>query len=148
MQSGEIREILRKGTNRAALRRAVLLQNRVKFHAEVRTCANRAGDATENFLAFAKNLLPSDKYKMFTALMRYPLLTNELTGVCFDRLSRVFDGRNPVYAYTFRSEEDRADWEGYRTAVLHEPQVFSSTAWDYYRTGDNAVAVLDMPASP
>lgn len=145
LQLSDIREITRQGKNKVALQRAVSLQNRVKFHAETHVCADRVGDATNNFLSFAKNLLPTDKYKMFTALMRYPLLTNKITSVCFDRLSRVFDGRNPVYNYTFVNEEAKADWERYRAQVLGEPGVYSSLAWDYYKTEYNAVAIIDMP---
>ena len=146
LQLSDIREITRKGRNKAALQRAVSLQNRVKFHAETHVCADRVGDATNNFLSFVKNLLPTDKYKMFTALMRYPLLTNKVTNVCFDRLSRVFDGRNPVYNYTFVNEEAKVDWERYRVQVLGEPGIYSSLAWDYYKTEYNAVAIIDMPA--
>ena len=101
LQLNDIRQISKKGLNKGALSRAVRLQNRVKFHAETHVAANQVGGATADFLAFVKNLLPSDKYKMFTALMRYPLITNEVVSVCFDKLSRVFDGRNPVFSYNF-----------------------------------------------
>lgn len=40
-------------------------------------------------MAFVSNLLPHDKFKMFKTLFRYPVKTNEVTGVCFDKLSRI-----------------------------------------------------------
>jgi hypothetical protein len=43
-----------------------------------------------DFMAFVSNLLPHDKFKMFKTLFRYPVKTNEVTGVCFDKLSRNF----------------------------------------------------------
>ena len=145
LQLNEIRQISKKGLNKGALSRAVRLQNRVKFHAETHVAANQVGGATADFLAFVKNLLPSDKYKMFTALMRYPLITNEVVSVCFDKLSRVFDGRNPVYSYNFESAELAADWDYYRRVAIGEPSVWSKKAWEWYKTEYNAVAVVDMP---
>ena len=69
---------------------------------------------TSDFLAFVKNVLPHDKYKLFLQLFRYPVKTNEITSICFDKLSRIFDGRNPANNYQFTDSEAREDWEEYR----------------------------------
>lgn len=82
---------------------------------------------------------------LYKSLLTYPLKTNELTGVIFDKLSRVFDGRNPVYNYQFENSEMRDDWEYYRQEILNEPTVWSSTAWEYFKTEINSIVIVDLP---
>lgn len=98
-----------------------------------------------DFLAFAQNLLPHDKFKTFNELFRMPCATIELTSVCFDKLSRIFDGRNPAFNYQFLNTEQKDDWEWYRKEVLHEPNVWQTTGWQHFKTEINSVLVVDMP---
>ena len=81
-----------------------------------------------------RNRLPHDKFKIFENLFRYPLRTNEVTSICFDKLSRIFDGRNPAFNYQFLNSEQRDDWEYYRQDVLHEPEVWSKKGWEFFKT--------------
>ena len=74
-----------------------------------------------------------------------PCPTVELTSVCFDKLSRIFDGRNPAFNYQFTSTEQRDDWEWYRTEKLHEPQVWQTLGWQHFKTDINSVLVIDLP---
>jgi hypothetical protein len=87
------------------------------------------GAMATQFLGWVEGLIPHDKFVTFLSLFRFPVKTNELTGVIFDKLSRVFDGRNPVFSYQFRDNAQRDDWEKYRAERLDEP-----TVW---RTGSN-----------
>lgn len=98
-----------------------------------------------DFLAFVSNILPADKLKLFETMFRYPVKTNEVTGVCFDKLSRIFDGRNPAFNYQFMNSEQRDDWEYYRQNVLHEPEVWSTKGWEYFKTEINSVLIVDVP---
>jgi hypothetical protein len=98
-----------------------------------------------DFLAFVSNILPADKLKLFKTMFRYPVNTNEVTGVCFDKLSRIFDGRNPAFNYQFMNSEQRDDWEYYRQNVLHEPEVWSTKGWEYFKTEINSVLIVDVP---
>lgn len=98
-----------------------------------------------DFLAFVSNILPADKLKLFKTMFRYPVKTNEVTGVCFDKLSRIFDGRNPAFNYQFMNSEQRDDWEYYRQNVLHEPEVWSTKGWEYFKTEINSVLIVDVP---
>lgn len=90
-------------------------------------------------------LLPSDKAKIFKHMFRYPVCTNEVTGICFDKLSRIFDGRNPAFNYQFMTSEQREDWEYYRQDVLFEPNVWSQKGWEYFKAEHNSVLVVDLP---
>lgn len=104
-----------------------------------------AWQAMNDFLAFVENLIPHDKYKIFESLFRFPVATNDITAVCYDKLSRIFEGRDPAYVYQFRRTEQREDWEWYRQNVLHEPTVWSSKGWEYFKTEINSVLIVDMP---
>ena len=138
-----LKQALKEGWNRQTISRAILHQNRLKFHAETAMTAHVAQPLAD-FMAFVENLLPHDKFVIFKTLFRYPLKTNEVTGICFDKLSRVFDGRNPAYNYQFQSSEMRDDWEWFRREKLHEPEVWKTVGWDFFKTEPNSVLIVDV----
>ena len=119
-------------------------QDWVKMHCGV-SIDKQPTEALFHFEQMVKGLLPDDKYKMFTSLLRWPLPTNEVTAVVFDRLSRIFEGRNPVFSYQFHDSTLADDWEWYRHERLHEPDLWRITAWRYFRTEPNSIIVVDMP---
>lgn len=129
---------------RATINKAVQQQNRIKFHAQTSLTPVISQPLTD-FLAWVGSLIPNDKFKTFKTLFRYPVKTNEVTGICFDKLSRVFDGRNPAFNYQFINSEQRDDWEYYRQDVLREPHVWQTKGWEYFKTEINSVLVVDLP---
>ena len=126
----------------------MLHQGRIKFHTVKRVTAY---DMTylnlplQQFLAMVDNTLPHDKAVLFKTLFRYPLKTNEITDICFDKLSRIFDGRNAAFNYQFVNSELRDDWEHYRQIVLKEPRIWETKGWDYFKSEPNSVLIVDMP---
>lgn len=128
----------------ATINRAIVHQQRIKFHAETFVAPYISQPLTD-FLKFVSNLIPADKFKVFKTLFRYPVKTNEVTGICFDKLSRIFDGRNPAFNYQFMESEQRDDWEYYRQNVLREPEIWSSKGWEYFKTEINSVLIVDLP---
>lgn len=139
----EIIKRIREPRNKAAISRAIYHQNRIRFHAEKMLTPYITQPVTD-FLDYVSNLIPADKFKVFKTLFRYPVKTNEITGVCFDKLSRIFDGRNPAYNYQFVNSEQREDWEYYRQNVLREPEVWSTKGWEYFKTEINSVLIVDL----
>lgn len=163
-------EIRRRASERHKARLitlAVLHQNRLRFHAEkvpsspalaswYRAGQNRGvvpilgghegvSQALMDFLAMVENIIPRDKFMTFLTLFRFPVITNEVLDVCFDKLSRIFDGRNPAFSYQFTTTELRDDWEWYRQEKLHEPQVWQQKGWDFFKTQINSVLIVDLP---
>lgn len=131
----------------SALSRAKLHQSRLKFHVVKRvTTFNNPWIAQPltNFMAMVENLLPHDKFVVFKTLFRYPVKTNEVTGICFDKLSRIFDGRNPAFNYQFVNSEQREDWEEYRQSKLNEPAVWQTKGWEFFKTEINSVLIVDV----
>lgn len=163
----EIRKKTSEQRKRRTIQLALLHQNRIRFHAETVPSTpalaswsqrNRKGDVTTllagregvaqaltDFLAMVENLIPSDKFQVFKTLFRFPVKTNEVLAVCYDKLSRIFDGRDPAYSYQFAATEQRDDWEWYRQERLHEPTVWQTTGWEFFKTEPNSVLVVDLP---
>lgn len=140
----EIRKQIKEQRKRATINRAILHQNRIRFHAQTSLTANLC-QPTSDFLSFVSNLIPHDKFKIFKTLFRYPVKTNEVTGICFDKLSRIFDGRNPAFNYQFMNTEQRDDWEYYRVNVLREPDIWATKGWEFFKSEINSVLIVDLP---
>lgn len=128
----------------ATINRAIVHQQRIKFHAETFVAPYISQPLTD-FLNFVSNLIPDDKFRIFKTLFRYPVKTNGVTKICFDKLSRIFDGKNPAFNYQFMESEQRDDWEYYRQNVLKEPEIWSSKGWEYFKTEINSVLIVDLP---
>lgn len=139
-----INRLITEGKGRETIKRAEFHQYRIRFHAQVRL-SSYLYQPTTDFLAFVKNLLPHDKYKTFLAMFRWPVKTNEIAAVCFDKLSRIFDGRNPVFSYQFTDTELADDWDDYRQTKLNEPMVWSTKGWEFFKTDINSVLICDLP---
>lgn len=144
----QLREEITKNRNAAQLTRAKMHQNRIKFHTVKRVTAFNSPYLSlplTQFMAMAKNILPHDKFKVFEAMFRFPVKTNEVTGICFDKLSRIFDGQNASVGYEFQSAADRDDWADYRSSRLDEPNVWRTKGWEFFKSEINSVLIVDVP---
>lgn len=140
----QIQKEIRENRKGPVLSKARAHQNRIKFHVETRV-SPYFSQPLHDFLSNVASLIPDDKFRIFKLLFRFPLKTNEVTGIAFDKLFRVFDGRDPKFNFQFRNTEQRDDWEWYRQEKLHEPQVWKSVGWEYLKTEINSVLVVDLP---
>ena len=143
----KIQKKIAENKRSATLSRAKLHQMRIKFHTVKRVTSFNAPYISlplTQFLAMVENILPHDKFVLFKALFRYPIKTNEVTDVCFDKLSRIFDGRNPAFNYQFVTSQQRDDWEQYRLNKLHEPDVWSTKGWEFFKSEINSVLIVDV----
>ena len=101
--------------------------------------------ALSDFLGMVEHLIPHDKFLIFQTLFRFPVKTNEVMSEVFDKLSRIFEGRNPAYSYQFATTEQRDDWEWYRQEKLGEPTVWATKGWEFFQTEINSVMIVDLP---
>ena len=146
--ANKIRKKIAENKRSATLSRAKLHQMRIKFHTVKRVTSFNSPYISiplTQFLAMVENILPHDKFVLFKALFRYPIKTNEITEICFDKLSRIFDGRNPAFNYQFINSAQRDDWEQYRLEKLHEPDVWSTKGWEFFKSEINSVLIVDVP---
>ena len=144
----ELRKRVAERRGGEAIDRAKLHQSRIHFHTVKRVSSYGLpyfGLPVSQFLSMVDNILPHDKAVQFKTLFRFPIKTNEITDVCFYKLSRIFDGRNPSYNYQFTDSSIREDWETYRQTKLNEPEVWSTKGWEFFKTEINSVLVVDLP---
>ena len=146
--ANKIRKKIAENKRSATLSPPKLHQMRIKFHTVKRVTSFNSPYISiplTQFLAMVENILPHDKFVLFKALFRYPIKTNEITEICFDKLSRIFDGRNPAFNYQFINSAQRDDWEQYRLEKLHEPDVWSTKGWEFFKSEINSVLIVDVP---
>ena len=145
-----IKEVLngKPTRNRASIRKAVAHEEDVRLHCETEVNPYRTvtNPAFTRFLNFVQLLLPADKFEMFKTLVRYPLPTVSFTDTIFTTLSKVFDGRNPVFDYNFVNPETAQDWRDYLDEELGGGQYWEEEGWETMKTRINSVMILDLPA--
>lgn len=139
-----IRKELKENRKAGVLSRAKEHQNRIKMHVETKVTPFMS-QPLNSFLANVSALIPDDKFRIFKILLRFPLKTNEITATAFDKLFRVYDGRDPKYNYQFMDTGMRDDWEWYRQEKLGEPGIWKTTGWEFFKTEINSVLVVDLP---
>ena len=164
----EIRKRTSEQPRRNIIKLAVMHQNRLRLHSEVVPSTPALASwsyrgrqlavnqplmhghegitlALNDFMAMVENLIPKDKFEVFKTLFRFPVITNEVLAVCYDKLSRIFDGRDPAFSYQFANTELRDDWEWYRQEKLGEQNIWQSKGWDFFKTQINSVLIVDLP---
>ena len=164
----EIRKRTSEQPKRNIIKLAVMHQNRLRLHSEVVPSTPALASwsyrgrqlavnqplmhghegitlALNDFMAMVENLIPKDKFEVFKTLFRFPVITNEVLAVCYDKLSRIFDGRDPAFSYQFANTELRDDWEWYRQEKLGEQNIWQSKGWDFFKTQINSVLIVDLP---
>ncbi len=145
LQLDEIKKRIRDRKKGETLSKAIDHENRIKFHAENFLSPSDISGPVTDFLEWVKKLLPKDKYEIFLSLLMFPTPMVEFTGMLFDELERVFDGKNPNYFYQFTDTYYKDDWEWYRADKLREPAIWRNKGWEKVKTGINSLLVVDMP---
>ncbi|MGL5979908.1 MAG: hypothetical protein ACRCZY_03350, partial [Phocaeicola sp.] len=130
----EIKERLQKPKHRSIISKAVLHENRLKFHTESYMEQSDITQPANVFLEWVKTLIPKDKYAVFVSLFKFPTPNIQLTNTIYQELERVFDGKNPSFNYQFEESVCRDDWEYYRQEVLKEPDVWRTKGWAAVKT--------------
>ena len=142
----QIQEILQKPKKAQIIRRADLLQKRLRFHTETNILLSDSNMPTTVFLDWVKTLLPKDKYNIFLQLFKFPLPTSAVVEDVYRELERVFYSRNSSSSYQFTTSELEEDWANYRINNLHEPEIWKTEGWKKMQVSPNSVLVVDLPA--
>ena len=90
---------------RKQLENAVRHQNRLKLHSETQIENARSNPAFDELFAWIKSYLTDDKYQRFIQLLRFPVVSLEITQDIFTEYQRVFDGQNPFFNYEFSNPD-------------------------------------------
>jgi hypothetical protein len=136
----QIKEILKSPRNKDLISKLSHHESRLKLHSQ--TTLQQAGTGAINeFFEYVRKLIPGDKFQLFLSLFRFPVLTVAETAPIYEKLSRVFDGVNPVFEYTFKVPEDLTDWQQYQDVNFWEREGFKA-----FRECINSIVIVDLPS--
>lgn len=142
----QIKEILLKPNKKEIIKKATLMQKRLRFHTETNIAVSDINQPATIFLDWVSHLLPKDKYHTFLHLFKYPLSTPAVVEDVYRELERVFYSRNSSSSYQFTDPELEEDWASYRINNLHEPEIWKTQGWKQMQVSPNSLLVVDLPA--
>ena len=145
LELSEIKQILLKPKKREVIRKASLMQRRLRFHTETNIAISDINMPTTIFLEWVSHLLPKDKYNTFLHLFKYPLPTTAVVEDIYRELERVFYSRNSSASYQFTNTELAEDWFQYRNKNLNEPDIWKTDGWKMLQVSPNSILVVDLP---
>lgn len=141
----QIKEILLKPKKKQTIRKADLMQRRLRFHTETNIAVSDINQPATIFLDWVSHLLPKDKFNIFLHLFKYPLSTPAVVEDVYRELERVFYSRNSSSSYQFTDSELEEDWANYRIKKLNEPEVWKTQGWKQMQVSPNSLLIVDLP---
>lgn len=141
----QIKQILQRPSKKQLIKKASLMQKRLRFHTETNIAVSDINQPTTLFLDWVSHLLPKDKYNIFLHLFKYPLPTPAVAEDVYRELERVFYSRNSSSSYQFTDSELAEDWQNFRRSNLNEPEIWKTTGWKRMQVSPNSVLIVDLP---
>lgn len=141
----QIKQALKKPEKTQIIKRAELMQRRLRFHTETNLRLSDINFPATSFLDWVSTLLPKDKFNIFLQLFRFPLQTPAVAEDVYRELEQVFYSRNSSFTYQFADSELLEDWQNYKRHKLNEPDVWKTTAWKKMQVSPNSILVVDLP---
>ena len=142
----QIKQILQKPSKKQIIKKASLMQKRLRFHTETNIAMSDINQPTTLFLDWVSHLLPKDKYNVFLHLFKYPLPTPAVAEDVYRELERVFYSRNSSSSYQFTDSELAEDWQNFRRSNLNEPEIWKTVGWKRMQVSPNSILIVDLPA--
>lgn len=141
----QIKQILQKPNKKQIIKKASLMQKRLRFHTETNIAVSDINQPTTLFLDWVSHLLPKDKYNIFLHLFKYPLPTPAVAEDVYRELERVFYSRNSSSSYQFTDSELAEDWQNFRRSNLNEPEIWKTIGWKRMQVSPNSILIVDLP---
>lgn len=148
LEISQIRKRLESPKKASELKAAREHEARVRFHSETTWEARQSGTSLTRYLAWVQELIPADKFHIFSSLLRFPMPTVSLTDEAYKALEKVFDGRNAAELFEFTSPEAENDWMQYRADALNSPWVWREEGFEVMKGAINSLVVVDLPEMP
>jgi hypothetical protein len=140
----EVRELLKAPKNKKLIQKAYRQETRLRFHCETSMESSDIQDSCNQFFEWVKAILPTEKYKIFLSLFRFPVYTNDLTEQIFHALEKVFDGRDPYFDYDFVSPEALQDWQEYQKEKLKGQEHWQEKSFNVLKSAINSILIVDL----
>ena len=141
----QIKQILQRPSKKQIIKKASLMQKRLRFHTETNIAVSDINQPTTLFLDWVSHLLPKDKYNIFLHLFKYPLPTPAVAEDVYRELERVFYSRNSSSSYQFTDSELAEDWQNFKRSNLNEPEIWKTIGWKRMQVSPNSILIVDLP---
>lgn len=141
----QIKQILQRPSKKQIIKKASLMQKRLRFHTETNIAVSDINQPTTLFLDWVSHLLPKDKYNIFLNLFKYPLPTPAVAEDVYRELERVFYSRNSSSSYQFTDSELAEDWQNFKRSNLNEPEIWKTIGWKRMQVSPNSILIVDLP---
>ena len=141
----QVKEKLKSPKSKNQINKAIKHEDRLRLHTETAMQHSEISSSVNLFLTWVKELIPIDKYTTFLALFRYPVSTNDLVDQIFHSLSKIFDGRDPLFDYSFNSDDAGNDWAIYKDERLGGNEFWENKAYSVMQSAINSVMIVDLP---
>lgn len=141
----QINEQLISPSKSDVIKRALNLEEVIRFHTDTNLNEKNIARAVSNFLDWVKGLLPPDKYNIFLQLFKFPLYTPSVVESIYFELGRVFESRNYSSTYQFVNSTIADDWDYYRLHNLNSPVIWKTDGWDKMKASINSILIVDLP---
>lgn len=135
----EVQEKYRNPQNKDRLPKQIKQESRLRLHTELNFDYNSSG---RDFLSWVSEMLPSDKFLLFESLLRPPIDTTLITGEALERLSKIFDGQDPVKEVDFKGDQSADDWSEY---WMKFEDFIKRNGFEALKRQVNAFVVVDLP---
>lgn len=140
----EVRELLRKAKNAAAILRCHRQHERLRYHVQPIEELSQVSPYHRHFMAWVKTLLPEDKYLQFEKFLRFPLPTTDVSERIFTQLERALQADNQYIRVDMASPEQAADMEEYRSEA-GDNAFWTDKGFQAIQTAINSIYLVDLP---
>lgn len=141
-----ILELIKAPKHATDITLAIKQEKRLAFHTD---CVQDVKQLTQNkafndWLAWAKSLLPADKWDKFEKLIMLPIDTNEIVESIYTELAKVFEAQNSQKKAHLIDKTLQADADDFleRTGLS---SFMATRGWDAVRSGLNGFVIVDLP---
>ena len=145
LQKEQIQKILEEQPKRKLFENAVRHQNRLKLHSESQIESVGKNNAFDELFAWVKSYLTDDKFNRFIQLMRFPVVSLEITQDIFTEYKRIFDGQNPFFNYEFDNPDLKSDFVHYLRNEIHDKEFFKTIGFEQLKYSINSILIVDLP---
>ena len=145
LEKSQVQNLLEKRPQRNLLENAVRHQNRLKLHSETQIESARHNPAFDELFGWIKSYLTEDKFNRFIQLLRFPVVSLEITQDIFTEYQRIFDGQNPFFNYEFTNPDLSREFAEYLRKGLSDKEFFKTIGFEQLKYSINSVLVVDIP---
>lgn len=144
----EAQEIVRTPRNKKSIEEASKQQSRVNLHTEpiLELSLLKKSNAYNQFIAWVKKILTTDKYNRFTDLLVSPMPTVSLTDSIFTEFLKTFEAQDRNFDYEFTDISLKQDFNSYLEEI-GDQRFFRTKGFEASKTGINSFLIVDMAES-